>query len=90
MDTKGLTAQQVIDLQNRYLMKSVEAWNEKVFIKGKGAVLDPVRVGCHQETGVPQRGCPVSRIGHQRQPGVISLDKAGEDTRTVIRIDEHA
>jgi 4-aminobutyrate aminotransferase-like enzyme len=39
MIEEGLTAADVIQLQNQYVMKSVEAWNDKVFVKGKGSTL---------------------------------------------------
>ena len=72
MDTKGLTAQQVIDLQNRYLMKSVEAWNEKVFIKGKGAVLTDIEgdeyLDCFS-------GVSVLNIGHVHPKVVAAVNE---------------
>jgi 4-aminobutyrate aminotransferase-like enzyme len=39
MKLHDLTTQDVIELQDRYLMKSVEAWNDRVFVQGKGATL---------------------------------------------------
>ena len=39
MDERKLTTREVIELQEKYLMKSVEAWNDKVFVEGHGAVV---------------------------------------------------
>lgn len=36
MKDEDFTTQQVIDLQDTYLMKSVEAWNDRVFVQGDG------------------------------------------------------
>jgi 4-aminobutyrate aminotransferase-like enzyme len=42
MSTEGLTTRDVIEMQEKYLMKSVEAWNDRVFVRGKGAVLTDI------------------------------------------------
>jgi len=39
MNIENITTKETIELQNKYLMKSVEAWNDKVFIKGKGVTV---------------------------------------------------
>jgi len=39
VDERKLTTREVIELQEKYLMKSVEAWNDKVFVEGHGAVV---------------------------------------------------
>jgi 4-aminobutyrate aminotransferase/4-aminobutyrate aminotransferase/(S)-3-amino-2-methylpropionate transaminase len=39
MTVQNLTAEDVIQMQDRYLMKSVEAWNDRVFVEGHGATL---------------------------------------------------
>ncbi len=72
MDTKGLTTQQVIELQDRYLMKSVEAWNDKVFIKGKGTVLTDLEgdeyLDCFS-------GVSVLNIGHVHPKVVAAVNE---------------
>ena len=39
MNMDKLSARDVVEMQDTYLMKSVEAWNDKVFVKGSGCVL---------------------------------------------------
>lgn len=72
MDTKGLTTQQVIELQDRYLMKSVEAWNDKVFIRGKGTVLTDLEgdeyLDCFS-------GVSVLNIGHVHPKVVAAVNE---------------
>lgn len=72
MDIKGLTTQQVIELQDKYLMKSVEAWNDKVFIKGKGAVLTDIEgdeyLDCFS-------GVSVLNVGHVHPKVVAAVNE---------------
>jgi 4-aminobutyrate aminotransferase-like enzyme len=42
MKLDSLTTREVIELQEKYLMKSVEAWNDRVFVKGEGATLTDI------------------------------------------------
>jgi len=39
MNIENLSVKEIIELQERYLMKSVEAWNDKVFVRGKGTTV---------------------------------------------------
>ena len=61
MKLEGLTAKEVIALQDKYLMKSVEAWNEKVFVEGKGAVLTDIEGNEYLDCF---SGVSVINIGH--------------------------
>jgi len=42
MNMDQLSAEEVIALQEKYLMKSVEAWNDKVFVQGKGSIVTDI------------------------------------------------
>ena len=39
MKDEDITTKQAIEMQDTYLMKSVEAWNDRVFVQGKGTRL---------------------------------------------------
>jgi 4-aminobutyrate aminotransferase-like enzyme len=64
MYSEDFSAKEVIELQDKYLMKSVEAWNDKVFVKGKGAVLTDIEgeeyLDCFS-------GVSVLNIGHAHE-----------------------
>jgi 4-aminobutyrate aminotransferase-like enzyme len=61
MAENNLTAAEVIQMQEQYLMKSVEAWNDKVFVKGQGSTLWDIE---GQEYLDCFSGVAVINIGH--------------------------
>ncbi len=67
MNEQMPTTAQILDLQNRYLMKSVEAWNEKVFVEGHGAVVTDLE---GQEYLDCFSGISVLNVGHSH-PKVV-------------------
>ncbi|MBN1835636.1 MAG: aspartate aminotransferase family protein, partial [Spirochaetales bacterium] len=56
-----LTTEQILEMQERYLMKSVEAWNDKVFVRGHGAVVVDLE---GQEYIDAFSGVSVLNVGH--------------------------
>jgi len=75
---KKLTTREVIELQDRYLMKSVEAWNDRVFVEGHGAVVTDLEgreyIDCFS-------GVSVLNVGHTH-PRVVEAvrDQVGRLT----------
>ena len=61
MNQEKLTTKQVLELQERYLMKSVEAWNDKIFVQGHGAVVTDLE---GQEYIDCFSGVSVLNVGH--------------------------
>ena len=70
MYNENLSAKEVIELQDKYLMKSVEAWNDKVFVKGKGASLTDIEgkeyLDCFS-------GVSVLNIGHAHEKVISAV-----------------
>jgi 4-aminobutyrate aminotransferase-like enzyme len=67
---KKLSTREVIEMQDRYLMKSVEAWNDKVFVEGHGAVVTDLEgqqyIDCFS-------GVSVVNVGHTHQKVVEAV-----------------
>ena len=78
MDEKKLTTRQLIELQDKYLMKSVEAWNDKVFVEGHGAVVTDLE---GQEYIDCFSGVSVLNVGHTHPKVVQAVcDQMGKLT----------
>ncbi len=70
MVENSLTAAEVIRMQEQYLMKSVEAWNDKVFVKGQGSTLWDIE---GQEYLDCFSGVAVINIGHAHPKMVAAV-----------------
>lgn len=70
MVENNLTAAEVIRMQEQYLMKSVEAWNDKVFVKGQGSTLWDIE---GQEYLDCFSGVAVINIGHAHPKMVAAV-----------------
>lgn len=70
MVESNLTAAEVIRMQEQYLMKSVEAWNDKVFVKGQGSTLWDIE---GQEYLDCFSGVAVINIGHAHPKMVAAV-----------------
>jgi 4-aminobutyrate aminotransferase-like enzyme len=78
VNEKNLTAKAVIEMQEKYLMKSVEAWNDKVFVEGHGAVVSDME---GQEYIDCFSGVSVLNVGHTHPKVVQAVcDQMGKLT----------
>ncbi|MEI6308275.1 MAG: aspartate aminotransferase family protein [bacterium] len=78
MIEERLTAAEVIQMQDQYVMKSVEAWNDKVFVMGKGSTLWDIE---GQEYLDCFSGVSVINIGHAHPRMVAAVqDQVGQLT----------